>query len=261
MKGVDEDGAGPGAGRVGRALAVLETVAELGSSTARTIAEHTGIPLPTTYRLAQELIGAGYLVHLKEEKRIALGYRLHRLAVGLHEDLGIPTAVRDEIRSLHHDLGMAAYLAIHRGTEFVVVAVADSPAAPRLAPMGFGFHDSPHATAFGKVGLSFLDDAQRDAHLHSLRSHTPYTITDPDVLRSELVAVRRHGLAWEHQEFVLGSDCLAVAITADDGLLLGSVAVSALARSFEGRARHVEGRVRACAARAGRRYRWGAHHT
>ncbi|MDN6330370.1 MAG: helix-turn-helix domain-containing protein, partial [Brachybacterium sp.] len=44
----DQDGEAP-AGQIARALAVLEAVAEHGSSTARGIADATGIPLPTVY--------------------------------------------------------------------------------------------------------------------------------------------------------------------------------------------------------------------
>lgn len=250
------------AGQIARAIAVLEAVAAHGSSTARAVTDATGIPLPTVYRIAQELIRAEYLVHLRDEQRFALGYKLHRLAVGLHEDLGIPRSVRDEVRSLHRDLGMAAYLAIHRGTDFVVVFVADSPQHPRISPMGFGFHESPHATAFGKMGLGALPVEERDAYLDSvqLRSHTASTITDHDVLRAQLDEIGSRGIAWEHQEFQAGTDCMAAAIKADDGMLIGSIAVSAPVAAYAGRVRHVEDRVRACASRAGRSYRLGASH-
>jgi IclR family acetate operon transcriptional repressor len=249
------------AGQIPRAFAVLEAVAAHGSSTARVIADATGIPLPTVYRLAQELIRAGYLVHLKDEKRFALGYQLHRLAVGLHEDLGIPRAVRQEVCALHRDLGMASYLAIHRGTDFVVVFVADSPQTPRLSPLGFGFHESPHATAFGKVGLAALGIEERDDYLagRTLMAHTDRTITDPTTLRRQLDEVSERGVAWEHQEFQRGTDCLAASIKADDGMLIGTVAVSAPVSAYEGRTRHIEDRVRACASRAGRAYRLGGH--
>lgn len=250
------------AGQIARALAVLEAVAEHGSSTARGIAEATGIPLPTVYRIAQELIRAEYLVHLRDEQRFALGYQLHRLAVGLHEHLGIPHAVREEVRALHRDLGMAAYLAIHRGTDFVVVHVSDSPQAPRLSPLNFGFHESPHATAFGKVGLASLGAEEREAYLASgpLRAHTDRTLTDPAQLREQLAEIAARGIAWEHQEFVPGTDCLAATIMADDGMLIGTVALSAPVDAYAGRVRHVEGRLRACASRAGRAYRLGTQH-
>lgn len=251
---------GQPAGQIARAIAVLEAVAAHGSSTARSIADLTGIPLPTVYRIAQELIRAEYLVHLRDEKRFALGYKLHRLAVGLHEDLGVPAVVREEVRSLHRDLGMAAYLAVHRGADFVVVFVADAPHCPRLSPMGFGFHENPHATAFGKAGLASLDTTELEAYLRGgpLTALTGHTITDPEVLRAELAEIAATGLAREHQEFVEGVECLALPIKASDGMLIGTVAVSAPVRAYEGRRRHVEDRMRACASRAGRGYRLGA---
>jgi DNA-binding IclR family transcriptional regulator len=248
-------------GQIARAIAVLEAVAEHGSSTARGIAEATSIPLPTVYRIAQELIRSEYLVHLRAEKRFTLGYKLHRLAVGLHEDLGIPRTVREEVHAMHRDLGMAAYLAIHRGTDFVVVHVSDSPQAPRLSPLGFGFHESPHATAFGKAGLASLAPEEQEEYLEAgpLRAHTDRTLVDPGQLREQLAEIAERGIAWEHQEFVPGASCLAATIKADDGMLMGTVAVSAPVDAYEGRMRHVEDRVRACASRAGRAYRLGAH--
>src|SRR5699024_1508028 len=95
MSAMQGRGEGAPAGQIARALAVLEAVAEHGSSTARGISEATGIPLPTVYRIAQELIRSQYLVHLRDEQRFSLGYQLHRLAVGLHTELGIPRAVRE----------------------------------------------------------------------------------------------------------------------------------------------------------------------
>lgn len=262
MSAMQGRGEGAPAGQIARALAVLEAVAEHGSSTARGISEATGIPLPTVYRIAQELIRSQYLVHLRDEQRFSLGYQLHRLAVGLHDDLGIPRAVREEVHALHRDLGMAAYLAIHRGTDFVVVHVSDSPQAPRLSPLTFGFHESPHATAFGKAGLASLSVEEREVYLSRgpLRAHTDRTLTDPATLRRQLEEIGERGIAWEHQEFVTGTDCLAATIKADDGMLIGTVAVSAPGAAYAGRVRHVEDRVRACASRAGRAYRLGSQH-
>ncbi|MGO1227777.1 MAG: IclR family transcriptional regulator [Brachybacterium sp.] len=263
MSIVQERGEDAPVGQIARALAVLEAVAEHGSSTARGIAEVTGIPLPTVYRIAQELLRADYLVHLRDEKRYALGYKLHRLAVGLHEHLGVPRAVREEVHAMHRDLGMAAYLAIHRGADFVVVHVSDSPQAPRLSPLSFGFHESPHATAFGKVGLASLPPEEQEAYLAGtpLRAHTDRTVTDPAQLREQLAEIAARGIAWEHQEFVPGTDCLAATIKADDGMLIGTVALSAPVAAYAGRVRHIEDRLRACASRAGRAYRLGADHS
>ncbi|WP_114906045.1 IclR family transcriptional regulator [Ornithinimicrobium murale] len=262
-------GSGPGGDEgearpslIHRAVAVLEHVAEAGGASARDIAETTGIPLPSVYRIAQELVQVGYLIHLREEKRFALGYKLHTLGARLHEDLGVPRELKQEIARLHTDTRMAAYLAIHRGADFVVVFVADSPACPRLEPMEFGFHETPHATAFGKLGLSEYSPEQRRSYLEPHQPHrlTPSTITDPAELESALAQIAADGIAWEHEEFQVGTTCAAVPIRADDGLLIGSVAVSAPVHWYAGQQRHVEHRLRATASRAGRIYRLGNRH-
>ncbi len=257
------DGAGGSGGaptgQIPRAVAILEAVATRGASTAKEIAEATGIPLPSVYRLCGELIAVDYLVHLRDEARFALGYQLHKLGVGLHRDIGMPPAARREVRSLQEDIGMATYLAIHRGTEFVVVFVASSPACPPLEPMGFGFHDHPYATAFGKLGLSDLDPTGRREYLAGTRlvPLTPSTLTDPAELDAHLDRIAASGVAWEFGEFQEGTDCLAVPLRAGDGTLVGSVATSGPARAYAGRHRHLEDRVRACATRVARLYRTG----
>ena len=154
---------------------------------------------------------------------------------------------------------MATYLAIHRGTEFVVVFVASSPACPPLEPMGFGFHDHPYATAFGKLGLSDLDPTGRREYLAGTRlvPLTPSTLTDPAELDAHLDRIAASGVAWEFGEFQEGTDCLAVPLRAGDGTLVGSVATSGPARAYAGRHRHLEDRVRACATRVARLYRTG----
>ncbi|MCQ9368199.1 helix-turn-helix domain-containing protein [Brevibacterium sp. 91QC2O2] len=247
-------------GTVHRAIAILEAVAEHGSSTAKSISEHTGIPVPTVYRLAKELCAEDYLVHLRQEKRFALGYRLHRLAGRLHADLGVRPAVRREIDRLHAATKMAAYLAIHRGSEFVVAYVADSPACPRIKPMKFGFRENPHATAFGKLGLSDADSADRIRILGPcpLPNLTPKTLTTTTALDEELERVATSGIAWEYEEFSPGTTCAAVPLRDAAGTLIGSVAVSAPSPRYRGQRTHVEHLLRAAAERTGRIYRLGA---
>jgi hypothetical protein len=69
---------------VEKTLALLEVVAERGGATAKEASEALGYPLPTTYRLLQALVQADYLVHLREERRFELGYKLDALGVSLH---------------------------------------------------------------------------------------------------------------------------------------------------------------------------------
>lgn len=246
-------------GAVQRALTVLEVVARHGGASAKEVAEASGLPLPTVYRLAGELIAGDYLVHIKDEKRFELGYKLHQLGVSLHQQIGVPRLVRQEITALHQTTGTAAYLAIHRGAQIVVVFVADAPACPRLRPMEFGFHEAPHATAFGKILLSNMSDGQRRLHLGTgeLPAFTPATIVDRGALAEQLAQVADSGIAWEHGEFLRGSTCAAAVVRGESGVLIGSVAVSAPHARFRRGRKALEQHLRTTASRVSRFYRSG----
>lgn len=242
----------PRSGPVERALGMLEVVADRNGASARELAEALELPLPTVYRIARELTGSGYLTHVRTG-RFELGHKLHLLGMSLHRQVGLSRPVTAEISRLHEVTGLAAYLAILRGGEMVVVHVVDSPDCPRLKPMRFGFHEAPHATAFGKLLLADLDCEFRDDYLerHGLVALTARTITERPALDTELAQVARRGIAWEFGEFVPGWECAAVPVRAGDNRLVGTVAVSGQAGRLTGRERVLESTLRAVSSRVG----------
>lgn len=240
-------------GPVARALQILEVVAERGGATAREIADATGLPLPTVYRLSAELSDADYLVHIRSEGRYELGHQVHQLGLSLHRQLGLSRLVTREIALLHESTGFAAYLAVLRGSELVVVHVVDAPDCPRLQPMRFGFHEAPHATAFGKILLADLDGPARDTYLdrHGLRALAANTLTEKDALTAHLDEVARTGVAWENEEFAAGWACAAVPVRGPDVSLVGAVAVSAQVDRFPTHDERLTARLRQVASRVG----------
>lgn len=256
-----EHGSRPGS--VHRTLDILEVVAAQGGASAKEIADTTGLPLPTVYRLARELLDSDYLVHIREEKRFELGYKLHRLGVSLHQQIGVPREVRAVVTGLHQELGVAAYLAVHRGHQIVVVHTADSPACPRLTPIDFGFHEAAHATALGKILLAAMDAEQRLQHLdpEPMPTFGPGTIVGHAELAAQLDEVGDRGIAWEEGEFSAGATCAAAAVRAGSGALVGSVAISAPTARFDAgdlQREQVERRLRSTASRVSRYYRSGS---
>lgn len=247
-------------GPVHRTLAILEVVAARGGASAREIAAELDLPLPTVYRLAGDLVEEDYLVRIRAQQRYELGYKLHRLGLSLHHQIGLSREVRDHVVRLHENTGLAAYLTIHRGAELVVVYVVDSPQCPRLRPIRFGFHEAPHATAFGKLLLSELDDTQRRQHVgrHGLRAMTPHTITDYDELSRHLQDVALEGIAWEFEEFLEGWACASAPVRGDGSQLLGSVAVSAQAARLRTPDPGLADRLRQTASRMSRLSRTGS---
>lgn len=248
-----------GVASLNKSLAILEIVAERGGASAREVSESLGLPLPTVYRLLQTLVQSDYLVHLRGQHRFELGYKLHRLGVSLHRQIGVPQQVRAEVAELHASARAAAYFAVYRGSDVVVTDIVDSPRYPRLTPLTFGFHEAAHATAFGKIMLSGMTAEQRDQYLaaHGQTRLTPATVTMRDTLESDLALISVHGVAWEREEFMPGMSCAAVGVRDGAGLVVGSVAVSAAARNLDGREREVELLLRQSSARLGRYFRSG----
>lgn len=246
-------------GSVRRTLEILEVVAGSGGASAKEIADATGLPLPTVYRLVRDLLDSDYLVHIREEKRFELGYKLHHLGVSLHQQIGVSREVRAEIVALHHTVGAAAYLAVHRGSHIAVVFTADSAECPRLRPVEFGFHEAAHATALGKILLANMSTAERTLHLdpEPMPRFSPGTITSHQELAAQLDRVAERGVAWEFGEFQDGATCAAAAVRGTGSVLIGSVAVSGPDALFATGRADVEAALRTTASRASRFYRSG----
>lgn len=243
-------------GSVARTFDILEAVSARGGATAKEIADATGLPLPTVYRLVRELLDGDYLVHIREDKRFELGYKLHSLGVSLHEQIGVSRQVRAEVVALHQQLGTAAYLAVHRGSQIVVVFTADSPECPRLEPLDFGFHEAAHATAFGKILLAWMDDVERRRMLdpEPMPRFGPGTMTTYADLFDQLGTVAERGVAWEFGEFQDGATCAAAAVRGTAGQLVGSVAISGPETQLLHGRPEIERALRDTASRIGRHF-------
>ena len=257
---IDQEKYSAGLSAAQKTFAVLEVIAERGGLSARELSKVLDFPLPTIYRLIQTLTSAGYIVHLKDERKYGLGYKIQKLAISLHKQIGVSGAVRAQIGQLHEDIGAAAYFAVYRGGDVIIASVADCPTHPRLTPLDFGFHESAHATAFGKIMLNGMSVEQRGQYLdvHSLIPITPTTIVDRGALDKHLETVAIRGIAWEIEEFVPGMTCAAIGVRNAAGFVVGSVAISAPTGTIVGRERDLELRLREASAAVSRYFRSAA---
>lgn len=232
---------------VTRALRLLELVAASREGvTAKEAATALGVALPTAYHLLTTLTGAGYLVHLAADRRFGLGYQIRVLEQGLCRQLEVRPEVAAAVSRLHTEADAAAYYAVYREVDVVVAHVVDSPRRPRVQVLDIGFHEATHATAFGKVLLAAMDPAARRAHLAAtgLLACTRRTIVAETELEEHLTHVRESGVALEIGEFQDGLSCMAGAVRAPDGVVVGSVAISLPSAEFATRRWQLERAVR-----------------
>ena len=130
----------------------------------------------------------------------------------------------------------------------------DAPETPRVDPLDVGFNDAAHALAFGKVMLASLSPDDRHEYLeaHGLPAFTEQTTVDGPELEVELKEVADRGLGVDLEEFRPGLACVAAPVLAADGTVLGGVAVSVPATSFQHAQPRLAAAVRQGARRIGR---------
>lgn len=92
-----------------------------------------------------------------------------------------------------------------------------------------------YSTASGKVVLAHMDEERLHQVLdaYGFKQRTPNTITDRDILLSELEQIREDGFAIDEEESAVGIRGVAVPVRGLDGLI-GTVAISGPASRIKG---------------------------
>lgn len=78
----------------------------------------------------------------------------------------------------------------------------------------------------GKAMLAMSEAEQERVFAAPLVSLTPHTITDHDVLRREIAAIRGRGYSLDHDEVVVGVHCVGMPILDRNGHPVGAVSIS-----------------------------------
>lgn len=149
-------------------------------------------PETGAYRLSVTMYDLGIRVPIRTE--------LHQLVLPVLEQLRSATSESAEIGVLDH-------------REVVFIERRASPHAVRTF-VRLGHRSWAHSTASGKVLLAALPPEELERRLDGwvMRAGTERTITDPEVLRRELAAVRSRGYATNVDECEMGLTSVAAPI-------------------------------------------------
>src|SRR6478752_4113310 len=201
----------PGATVTSRALALLGAFDEQHRRLGLTeLAERAGLPLPTAHRLVAELVAWGAL-RRTDTGGYVVGRRLW--------DLGLLAPVQTGLRELAspylHDLYGATlatvHLAVRDGVEVLYVdRLSGHASVPVVSSIGSRL--PLHATGVGKVLLAHAPAEVLHAVLTDLPRITPYTVTQPGLLRRQLAKTLRDGYATTTEEMSLGACSIAVPV-------------------------------------------------
>jgi len=200
----------------GRALTLVQYVAERGSVSFLEVIRDLSLPRSSASGLLSTLTALGWISHDELSKRYRLGLRAWQVGqmYAGHRDLAnLAKPVMDQ---LCEELGETVQLARLDGVENVYIAISESSKPMRLASsVGMRLH--AHATGIGKVLLGMIDplEARRRLESVTLPQLTKNTVTDIDLLMGLVDEARQRGFGTDDEEFVSGCRCVAVPLTVD----------------------------------------------
>jgi DNA-binding IclR family transcriptional regulator len=187
------------------------------------LAERTGLPQSTTYRLASELVEWGGL------ERGAGGYQIGLRLWEIGELARRGEQLRDVAVPFMQDLYDATrenvHLAVLDGHEALYIEKITGRRATRVVTRRGG-RLPLHATGVGKVLLAHAsEELVAEVLSNRLKRFTPHTITAPVQLRRKLSEIRRTGVAFALEEMTLGSVSVAAPIFSAADTTVAALAV------------------------------------
>ncbi|WP_051389557.1 IclR family transcriptional regulator C-terminal domain-containing protein [Bradyrhizobium sp. Ec3.3] len=216
-----------GTALLGKACDVLELIGRSpGSLDQATLAEQTGIPRATLYRILAALISRGLIRADPRTQNYTLGFNFLDLAQNAWSSSDLASIASVELRRLRDLTGETAYLAVQEGCHVLSLGRFESVHSER-SNARLGALKPMHCTSQGKSILAHLSDTQLEFALRTeLAKFTDNTICDPEQLRAHLAVVRARGYAIDDEEIILGTRCVGTAILDPGGKPLAAISVA-----------------------------------
>ena len=214
---------------VERALAVLDAVAEAEDVGTNELARRTGINASTVSRLLATLAARGLVRHVEETGRYRLGPRLVQLGSAALAGLDLRELARPALTSLAAVTGETATLSVPGEPDAITIDFVQSPSSVQSVAR-VGRPSVAHATATGKVALAF---GAAELPPGALKAYTDRTVTDREILASELSQVRESGFAQALREREDDLNAVAAPVFGARGEVVAIVGVQGPASRFD----------------------------
>lgn len=171
------------------------------------------VPKPTAHRICQTLIEEGYLTQEIDGKRLLPGPRLSRLALSALNASVLSAERRTILESVANEIGETSNIAVPDGARMRYLDRVETHWPLRVQfPVGSAV--PLHCTSSGKLYLAMMSRNRRRRLIErlALDAHTENTITDLEVLNSQLDQIRSEQLGTDNEEFVDNMVALAVPV-------------------------------------------------
>ena len=216
-------------GAMGKAFSILETLT--GNSHPLSMAElarETGMTKPTAHRIISVLAELGFVERDQGKRGYVEGARLIQFSLEALKATAQRNIRHSILRALSDETRETCNFGILAGAEVIYLDRVEAK-----WPLGLRFEAGvpvpAYCSAIGKLMLALEAPERRDALLRAmpLTKHTPNTITSVSALTEVLESVRDVEIGIDDQESIEGVVCVAVPVRAEDGKVVGGLALSA----------------------------------
>ena len=216
---------------IDRALEVLIILGQSSGDVGVTeLSKILGVHKSTIHSILQTLLARGF-VEQTDSGRYSLGIKLMQLGNICAERLDIKKAARPVMTELASEISEIIILAVLLRDELIIIEKVEPQRSFLIIPK-LDFTVAMHSTAVGKVLLANADEKTQESIIDSgLRHFTPFTITDPVLLREELERIKRQRYAIGCNETIEGVTCIAVPIYDAFGRTVAALSVSSSSSS------------------------------
>jgi IclR family pca regulon transcriptional regulator len=214
-------------GGLAKGLSIIEAFsAERQRLSISEAAEIAGLDRATARRCLLTLSELGYARY--DGKYFELTPRILRLGNAYLSGTSLPALLQPYLDELSEKLGHSASASVLDGSEIVYIARASQKRVMSINLMP-GSRLPAYCASMGRVLLAALGDAEVAAILATsvLRANTPFTLTDPAELLTEIGRVRDQGYAVIDQELEIGLCSIGVAVHDARGRVVAAINVGA----------------------------------
>jgi len=191
------------------------------------IARTLGITTNSAFRILRCLAERGY-AETDEAGGYRLGTKFFTLGMQLSARFDLRRRARPHLERLCEESGETVQIYVLQENHALVLDCV-TPAASSFIQVLPGSRMAAHASAFSKAVLAFLpEDEARRRLPRKPAALTPNTITDKEKLFREFARIRKTGLAYDHEEYMLGIYCIGAPVFNVTGEPVAGVGVTGL---------------------------------
>ena len=192
------------------------------------IVDGCGLPVPTVFRILSMLEGAGLVQREPTGKTYSVGHRLAHFGLEIMTNNSVRTERQVILRRVVDEIGETCNLAMLSGDEIIYIERVETDWSLK-AELKPGSRVPLHCTSSGKLFLSQMPKARRRRLLESLscKRYTDNTITDINLLESQLERIAVTQVGVNSEEFQAGVIGVAVPVRDARGKMIASLALQA----------------------------------